>query len=42
METPTLDILVVSPHPDDAELGMAGAIMKFQAEGHAGRHPRSD
>ena len=28
-----LDILVVSPHPDDAELGMAGAILKFQAEG---------
>ena len=31
----TLDILVVSPHPDDAELGMGGAIMKFQAEGLA-------
>lgn len=28
-----LDILVVAPHPDDAELGMAGAIMKFLAEG---------
>ena len=28
-----LDILVVSPHPDDAELGMAGAILKFKAEG---------
>jgi N-acetylglucosamine malate deacetylase 1 len=28
-----LDILVVSPHPDDAELGMAGAILKFRAEG---------
>ena len=28
-----LDILVVSPHPDDAELGMGGAIMKFKAEG---------
>jgi LmbE family N-acetylglucosaminyl deacetylase len=27
----TLDILVVSPHPDDAELGMGGAIMKFRA-----------
>ena len=29
----TLDILVVSPHPDDAELGMAGAILKCKAEG---------
>jgi N-acetylglucosamine malate deacetylase 1 len=28
-----LDILVVSPHPDDAELGMAGAILKFKAAG---------
>jgi N-acetylglucosamine malate deacetylase 1 len=28
-----LDILVVSPHPDDAELGMAGAILQFKAEG---------
>lgn len=31
--TPMLDILVISPHPDDAELGMAGAILKFKAEG---------
>ncbi len=30
-----LDILVVAPHPDDAELGMAGAILKFKAEGFA-------
>lgn len=30
-----LDILVISPHPDDAELGMAGAILKFKAEGRA-------
>jgi bacillithiol biosynthesis deacetylase BshB1 len=30
-----LDILVVSPHPDDAELGMAGAILKLKAEGQA-------
>ena len=29
----TLDILVVAPHPDDAELGMAGAILRFKAEG---------
>ena len=28
-----LDILVVSPHPDDAELGMGGAILKFKAQG---------
>jgi bacillithiol biosynthesis deacetylase BshB1 len=28
-----LDVLVVSPHPDDAELGMAGAILKFKSEG---------
>ena len=27
-----LDVLVVSPHPDDAELGMGGAILKLQAE----------
>ena len=30
-----LDILVIAPHPDDAELGMAGAIMKFLAEGRS-------
>ncbi len=28
-----LDILVVAPHPDDAELGMAGTIMCALAEG---------
>ena len=28
-----LDILVIAPHPDDAELGMAGAILRFIAEG---------
>jgi len=28
-----LDVLVVAPHPDDAELGMAGAIMKLKDEG---------
>ncbi len=28
-----LDVLVVSPHPDDAELGMAGAILRLKAEG---------
>jgi len=27
------DVLVVSPHPDDAELGMAGAILKLKSEG---------
>ena len=30
-----LDVLVVAPHPDDAELGMAGAILRFRAEGLA-------
>jgi bacillithiol biosynthesis deacetylase BshB1 len=28
-----LDILVVAPHPDDAELGMGGTILKCKAEG---------
>jgi bacillithiol biosynthesis deacetylase BshB1 len=28
-----LDVLAIAPHPDDAELGMAGAILKFKAEG---------
>lgn len=28
-----LDMLVIAPHPDDAELGMAGAIMRFRDEG---------
>ncbi|GEM_PF-22128 len=28
-----LDVLVISPHPDDAELGMGGAILRFKAEG---------
>ena len=28
-----LDMLIVAPHPDDAELGMAGAILKFKQEG---------
>jgi bacillithiol biosynthesis deacetylase BshB1 len=28
-----LDVLVVAPHPDDAELGAAGAILKLKAEG---------
>jgi N-acetylglucosamine malate deacetylase 1 len=29
----SLDVLIVAPHPDDAELGAAGAILKFKAEG---------
>ena len=35
MESPalSLDILIIAPHPDDAELGMAGAILKFKEEG---------
>src|SRR5438067_13763223 len=28
-----LDILVIAPHPDDAELGAAGAILRFKSEG---------
>lgn len=28
-----LDALVIAPHPDDAELGMAGAILKMLADG---------
>jgi bacillithiol biosynthesis deacetylase BshB1 len=28
-----LDCLVVAPHPDDAELGMAGSILNFKAAG---------
>jgi bacillithiol biosynthesis deacetylase BshB1 len=29
-----LDVLVVAPHPDDAELGLAGTIMKLRDEGY--------
>ena len=28
-----LDVLVVAPHPDDAELGLAGTILRLQEEG---------
>ncbi len=28
-----LDVLVIAPHPDDAELGMSGAILKMKADG---------
>jgi len=28
-----LDMLVIAPHPDDAELGMGGAILRFKDEG---------
>ncbi len=28
-----LDVLICAPHPDDAELGMAGAILRMKAEG---------
>lgn len=28
-----LDVLAIAPHPDDAELGMGGAILKLKAEG---------
>jgi bacillithiol biosynthesis deacetylase BshB1 len=30
---PPLDALVIAPHPDDAELGMGGAILKMIADG---------
>lgn len=30
-----LDVLVVAPHPDDAELGMGGALLKMRDEGLA-------
>ena len=29
----TLDVLIVAPHPDDAELGLAGTILSMVAEG---------
>ena len=28
-----LDVLIVAPHPDDAELGMGGSILKLKQEG---------
>ena len=28
-----LDVLVIAPHPDDAELGMAGSILRMKAGG---------
>ncbi|MEM9352625.1 MAG: bacillithiol biosynthesis deacetylase BshB1 [Planctomycetota bacterium] len=28
-----LDVLVIAPHPDDAELGMGGGILRMRAEG---------
>jgi len=35
MQAPTpLDVLVVAPHPDDAELGAAGAILQYKADGY--------
>lgn len=33
LDPPLLDVLVVAPHPDDAELGMGGAILALLAEG---------
>ncbi|HTM56753.1 MAG TPA: PIG-L family deacetylase, partial [Pirellulales bacterium] len=29
-----VDILVVAPHPDDAELGMTGAILQYRKDGY--------
>ena len=31
----SVNIVVVSPHPDDAELGMGGTIARLVAEGHS-------
>ena len=28
-----LDVLAIAPHPDDVELGMGGAVLKFKSEG---------
>ena len=33
LDTEKLDVLVVAPHPDDAELGLAGTILSMVAEG---------
>src|SRR5215475_1791800 len=33
LNTKMLDLLVIAPHPDDAELGMGGALLKFKAQG---------
>jgi N-acetylglucosamine malate deacetylase 1 len=33
MSLPQLDVLVIAPHPDDAELGAAGAILRMKQEG---------
>lgn len=30
---PPLDLLVVAPHPDDAEIGVGGTLLKSKAEG---------
>ncbi len=29
-----VDVLVVAPHPDDAELGMGGAILQYKTDGY--------
>jgi len=31
--TQTVDVLVIAPHPDDAELGAGGGILRMRAEG---------
>lgn len=32
--TDRVDILVFAPHPDDAEIGMGGCVLRWRAEGH--------
>ena len=33
MNVGKLDALVIAPHPDDAEIGAGGTIMKLQSDG---------
>ncbi len=33
-ETPKLDVLVIGPHPDDAEIGAGGVLLKLAAQGY--------
>src|SRR5919109_4070348 len=33
MDLPQLDYLIIAPHPDDAELGVAGTILTLKDQG---------